>query len=376
MSLDPRNRRTVPFFKYPHVFCSVENEILEIVRDVGRRGAFILQKDVQEFEAHLAEYLGTKYVLGVGNATDALFLGLKAAGIGPGDEVIFCTHTFVATAGAIHSTGATPVPVECGPDHLMDPDSVKEAITPKTRAIMPTQLNGRTADMDALQAIADEHGLLIFEDSAQALGSKFKGRCAGTFGVAGVFSFYPAKNLGALGDAGALVTNDEAVYKKAKMMRDHGRDEETGDVVVWGINSRLDNIHAAILDHKFKSYDIIVQRRREIAAIYQERLADISELVLPPGPDADPDHFDVFQNYEIEAERRDELKAHLAEHGVGTMVQWGGKPVHLFRKLGFTQSLPYTEALFERLLMLPMNDSLTDEDVVYVCEVVRDFYGA
>jgi len=366
--------RSVPFFNYPYVFTSQEDELLAIIRDVGRRGAFILQKDLQDFERHLAEFTGAKYALGVGNCTDGLIIALRAAGISSGDEVIFCSHTMVATAAAIHFAGGVPVPVECGADHLIDPASVEAAITPRTRAIMPTQLNGRTCDMDALQAIADKHGLLIVEDAAQALGSRYKGKMAGTFGVAGAISFYPAKNLGCLGDGGGVLTNDSQIYEKMVLLHDHGRDE-SGEVVTWGLNSRLDNLQAAILDHKLARYDREVGRRREIAALYQDMLGDVQELILPPAPGSDPDHFDVFQNYEIEAERRDDLRAFLKENGVGTLIQWGGKAVHQFEGLGFKVSLPYTERMFTRCLMLPMNSSLSDDDVAYICETVRRFYG-
>jgi len=366
--------RSVPFFVYPDVYKDDEKEILEIVADVGNRGAFILQRDVEEFEKNLAEYLGIKHVLGVANATDALYMLGRACGFGPGDEVIFCTHTMVATAAAIHFTGATPVPVETGWDHEIDPESVEAAITPRTKAIMPTQLNGRCCDMDALREICDKHGLFLIEDSAQALGARYKGEVAGSFGKGGVISFYPAKTLGCLGDGGCILTNDDEVYEKVCIYRDHGRAENL-EVICWAMNSRLDNLQAAILNYKLKSYDKKIARRREVARMYEEMLKDVDELVLPPGPDSDPDYFDIFQNYEIEAERRDELKEFLADHGIGTMIQWGGMPVHSFRKLGFTQSLPYTEKLFERLLMLPMNTSLSDEDVEYVAETIREFYG-
>jgi len=288
--------RSVPFFDYPYVFTSQENDLISVIRDVGRRGAFIMQQDLRDFERHIAEYTGAKYALGVGNATDGLCLAVRAVGIGPGNEVIFCSHTMLATAAAIHFAGATPVPVECGSDHLIDPESVRAAITPRTKAIMPTQLNGRTCNMDALLAIADEHGLIIVEDAAQALGSRFKGKCAGTSGAAGAISFYPAKTLGSLGDAGIVLTNDRQVYEKLHMLRDHGRDED-GEVVGWGLNSRLDNIQAAILDYKLKQYDREVARRRQIAQMYQDGLGDLSELTLPPAPESDPNHFDVFQNY-------------------------------------------------------------------------------
>jgi dTDP-4-amino-4,6-dideoxygalactose transaminase len=252
--------RTVPFFNYPHVFISQEEAFMSIVKNVGRRGAFIMQKDLSDFEGNLAAYTGAKYAVGVGNATDALQLGLMAGGIKPGDEVIFCSHTMVATAAAIHFAGGIPVPVDAGPDHLIDPGSIESAVSARTKGIMPTQLNGRTVNMDVIQAIAERHGIEIYEDAAQALGSKFKGKNAGTFGKASAISFYPAKVLGCLGDGGAVLTNDEAVHRTVLSLRDHGRDEN-GDVVRWGFNSRLDNIQAALLDHQLKEYQHVIDRR-------------------------------------------------------------------------------------------------------------------
>ena len=364
---------SVPFFNYPHVFMSQEEAFLTIFREVGRRGAFIMQRDLMEFEKNLAAFTGAKYAVGVGNATDALQIGLMAGGVGPGDEVIFCSHTMVATAAAIHFSGAKPVPVEAGPDHLIDPRKIEVAITSRTRAIMPTQLNGRTTNMDSIMGIAKKHGLDVYEDAAQALGSKFMGQCAGTFGKASCISFYPAKVLGCFGDGGAVLTNDEGTYQKILALHDHGRDQ-SGEIVMWGMNSRLDNVQAALLDYQLKEYAEVMERRRAVARHYKERLGRLDELVLPPGPDNDPDHFDVYQNYEIEAERRDELQAYLKERGVGTLVQWGGTAVHQFKKLGFSQSLPYTEKLLEHMLMIPMNMSLTDDDVNYVCDRVIEFY--
>jgi len=346
---------------------------MPVLLDVMRRGAFILQKDLTEFEANLAKFVGAKYAFGVANGTDALIIALRAAGIKPGDEVILPSHTYIATAAAVHFVGATPVLVECGTDHLIDPASVKAAITPKTRAIMPVQLNGRTSDMDALQKIADEHNLLIIEDAAQGLGSKYKGQCAGTFGAAGTFSFYPAKVLGCFGDGGAIVTNDDAVAEQVMLLRDHGRNEE-GLIVEWGFNSRLDNLQAAILNFKLGTFPQDIERRREIARRYQAGLSEISDLVLPPDPDSDSNHYDVYQNYEIESSHRDALKDHLKKDGIGTIIQWAGKAVHQFEDLKFNVSLPFTEKMFERCLMLPMNTSLSDEDLEYICASIRHFY--
>ena len=372
--MSPTSKHSVPFFNYPHVFTSKETEFLGVIADVGRRGAFIMQRDLAEFEKHLAGFLGARQALGVANATDGLIIALGAVGLRPGDEVILCSHTMIATAAAVHFAGGIPVPVECGPDHLINPAAVETAVTPRSRAIMPTQLNGRTCNMDVLQAIADKHGLTIVEDAAQALGSRFKGQCAGTFGMAAAISFYPAKVLGCFGDGGAVITNDDGIYERVYQMRDHGRNT-SGEIVSWGRNSRLDNLQAAILDFQLRKYDEVMARRRYLAGLYTQRLKDVPEIVLPPAPDSDPDHFDIYQNYEIEAEKRNELKQYLKDHGIGTLIQWGGQAVHQLKALGFTQHLPYTDWLFTRMLMLPMNMSLSDDDVHYVCDCIRGFYG-
>ncbi len=366
--------RAVPFFDYPNVFTAHEEEFVSLFREVGRSGAFIMQKHLARFEENLAAFVGARYALGVGNATDGLLYALRAAAIAPGDEVILSSHTMVATAAAIHFTGAIPVPVECGADHLIDPRAVEAAVTPATRAILPTQLNGRTCDMDAIEAIASRKGLLIVEDAAQALGAQFKGRYAGTFGIASAVSFYPPNLLGCFGDGGAVITNDRRTRERVFQMRDHGRNE-SGRIVSWGLNSRLDNLQAAFLDLQLRRYTGVIARRRELAAMYDDRLRDCAELTLPPAPGSDPDRLDVYQNYEIEAEQRNGLQRYLKSRGIGTLIQWGGQPVHQLRELGFREILPRTDALFERLLMLPLNLSLTNADVEFVCETIRDFYG-
>ena len=367
--------KNIPFFNYPNLFKSDEEHILKIFKDVGRRGAFIMQGDLETFEDNLAKYANAKFALGVANATDALQLLMKAGGVSVNDEIIFCSHTMVATASAIKFTGATPVPVEAGADHLIDIDSIKKSITSKTKAIMPTQLNGRVANMTEITNIADEYGLQIYEDSAQALGAKFKGQAAGTFGLGGCISFYPAKTLGCFGDGGAVLTDNEEIYNKIKLMRDHGRGSD-GNVSVWGFNSRLDNLQAAILDFFLGKYHQTIDRRRYIAKMYDERLSDLSMLSLPPAPDDEPDHYDIYQNYEIEAEKRDEFIAFLSKNGIGTLIQWGGKAVHEFRDLGFTQSLPLTEQIMRKSVMLPLNMSVTDDEINYICDCVRKFYNA
>lgn len=368
--------RNVPFFNYPHLFKSREEDFVNIFKDVCSRGAYILQKDLREFEENLAKFAGTNYAVGMANGTDAIWIGLMAAGIGKGDEVIFPSHTYIATAASIHFVGATPVPADCRKDHMIDPESVRKLITPKTKAIVPTQVNGRCCDMDSLEAIAKEHNLIILEDAAQGLGAKYKGRGVGSFDKGGTISFYPAKNLGSFGDAGGFVTNDKEMYEKVMLLRDHGRNDD-GVFVMWGFNSRLDNLQAAFLNYKIGYYAEEIERRREIAQMYQDRLGQLTQLLLPPAPGADPDYFDVYQNYEIEAERRDDLKTYLKDKGVGTLIQWSGQPVHSITSLGFSGTgLPYTEQMFTKCLMIPMNTALSNEDVNYVCDQIINFYNA
>jgi dTDP-4-amino-4,6-dideoxygalactose transaminase len=374
VSLTITSERSIPFFPYSQLFNDREQEFLDLMGDVCRRGAFILQKDCREFEANLAAFMGVKHAFGVANGTDAMIIGLKAIGIGAGDEVLLPSHTYIATAAAVHMVGATPVLAECGPDHMLDPRDAERRITARTRAIMPVQVNGRTCDMEMIGDLASRHGVKVCEDAAQGLGSKFNGRCAGTFGLFGTISFYPAKLLGCFGDGGAVVTNDDGVAEQIMLLRDHGRNAE-GRVVTWGYNSRLDNLQAAVLDHKLKTFERDIERRRSIASMYQAGLGDVPELLLPPPPDADPRHFDVYQNYELEADRRDALRSHLEASGVRTLVQWGGTPVHQFRELGFTVDLPRTDAFFERCLMLPMNVALSDDEVAYIISAIRHFYG-
>ncbi len=364
---------SIPFFNYPALFERDEESFMGILRDVLRRGAFILQQDLAEFEAALGDRLGVKYAIGVADGTNALILGLKALGVGSGDEVIVPSHTYIASAASIHLVGATPVLAEMGPDHMLDPQSVEPLVTERTVAIMAVQLNGRTCDMDALQTIAERHGIVIVEDAAQALGARYKGRFAGTFGAFGTFSFYPAKTLGSFGDAGALVTDDDEIGRAVALLRDHGRDE-SGRVVAWGTNCRLDNVQAAILGHKLKTYDHDIARRRDIAALYETALAGLNDLTLPPGPTADADRVDVYQNYELEAGRREALREFLADNGVGTVIQWGGTPVHSHRELGFDVALPVTERFFERCFMLPMHTALGDDEVRRITDLIHAFY--
>ena len=363
----------IPFFNYPDLYLKNKDKLIDIFSDVGSRGAFIMQKDLEEFEHNIAEYTGSKYALGVANATDGLQIALMAGGLKEGSEVIISSHTMIATASAIHYAGAKPVPVEAGSDLMIDPSSLEEAINDNTSAIMPTQLNGRTCDMDCIMSIADKYSLDVYEDAAQALGSKFKNKAAGTFGIASAISLYPAKLLGCLGDGGIVLTNEEEVYKKLSLLRDHGRDPDSGEVSSWGFNTRLDNMQAAFLNFFMSDYDDIVKRRRQIASLYNEGLSSIEQITLPTPPN-DGDHFDVFQNYEIQAHRRDDLKSYMSEKGIGSLVQWSGKAVHQFDQLKFSVQLPKTDELFLKILMIPLNMSITDEEVEYVIETIKEFY--
>ncbi len=366
----------VPFFNYPKLFLHQEEKFIEIIRDVLSRGAFIMQRDLEEFEAKLAKFTGAKHALGVSDGTNAITLGLRACGVGPGDEVIFSSHTMVATPGAIVMAGAIPVPCDVDEDGLMDAAMAEKLITSRTRMLMPTDLNGRVADMRPINELAAKAGLIIAEDAAQALGATYHGISAGLFGKFGTFSFYPAKSLGCFGDGGGFITNDDDVAAHVRAQRDHGRGGlGSAEVTVWGTNSRLDNVQAAILSYLMDSFDQNIARRRQIAARYDEAFSEIEELILPPKPDDDIERFDTFQNYEIRISRRDELREFLAGQNIGTIVQWGGKAVHQFESLGFTIDLPETERFFNECLLLPMNHLLTDDEVSYVIAAVRKFHN-
>ncbi|MGE5720868.1 MAG: DegT/DnrJ/EryC1/StrS family aminotransferase, partial [Sphingomonadales bacterium] len=288
-------------------------------------------------------------------------------------------HSFIAAAQAIHLAGGIAVPVELSDeDWLVDADAVRAAITPRTRAIMAVHVNGRVCAMDRIMEAAAEHGLAVVEDAAQALGARIDGKAAGSFGVWGAFSFYPSKTLGCFGDGGALVTDDDAIADEVRAMRNHGANVDkviSRDCAIWGTNARLDNIHAAILVFKLSYYDEAIARRRTIAGRYHDAFAAIEGLELPPPPDGDARRFDIFQNYEMCCDERDALREHLAEQGIGTLVQWGGTGIHQFRNLGFVQHLPGVDRFFARSLLIPMNHLLSDAQVDRVITSVREFFG-
>lgn len=285
---------------------------------------------------------------------------LRAAGVGASDEVITVSHTFVPTVAAIHHAGAMPILIDIGDDHNMDVELIEAAITPRTKAIMPVHLNGRLCNMERLMSIAGRHDLTVIEDAAQALGGSYKGIKDGVSGLAGCFSFYPAKMLGAYGNAGALVTNSSEIAEKVTLLRSHARTPDN-DIAGWSFNCRLDNVQAALLSLKLREIPGWIVRQRELA----------------PPPPAIGHRYDVFQNYEIEAENRDRLVGHLKDNGMEVLVSWGGKGVHQFPALGLPHfHLPRTEHLFSGVVRLLLHCELTNQQVEYVCQTIQKFYTA
>ncbi len=367
----------VPFFDWAGYYAERTEDFGRIMTETAARGGFILQRDVDDFEAGLAKFIGVKHVIAVADGTNAILLGLRASGLKQGDEVIIPSHSFIAAAQSVHHAGGINVPVELAEhDWLVDPAAIEAAITPRTQAIMPVHVNGRACQMDAIMDIANRHGLEVFEDSAQAAGAKVNGKGAGTIGRWGTYSFYPSKTLGCFGDAGALVTNDDDIAEKVRAMRNHGANREKTielSIDIWGTNSRLDNIQAAVLNYKLTYYAEAIARRREIARRYHKAFSPLPQLRLPPPPEDGP-YFDIYQNYELCTERRDALRTHLSEHGVSTIVQWGGFGIHQLKGLGFTTDLPKTDRFFRESLLLPMNHILTDTQVDHVITSVLAFF--
>ncbi len=366
----------VPFFDYTEIYRSDYPIYEDSLKSVLKRADFILREDLEKFEKNLAGFIGVNYAVGVGNGTDAIWLGFYATGVGRGDEVILPAHTYVATADAIWAVGATPVVVDIQDDHSISPQAIEDAITPRTKAIVPVNLNGRAAPLSQITKIAQRHNLLVIEDNAQGIGAKLDGRSAGTFGILGTLSFYPAKILGGLGDGGAVITNDQSISEKIFRLRSHGRDREN-QVVEWGFNSRLDNLQAAILDAKLRHLEANIMRRREIADLYFELLSKVEEIVLPQQYfGKSPGYFDSYQNYEIEAKDRDNLRHFLTAKGAGTIIQWGGQGIHQFGLDGLiVKDLDNANRIIDCMLLLPMNQYLTDEQVEYVCQSIKQFYG-
>lgn len=366
--------QSVPFYDYARLYKKDFPIYSDALNDVLLRSDFIMRDDLLNFERDLAEYLEVKFVVGVANGTDAIWLALMAAGIEAGDEVILPSHTYVATADAVKFLGATPVLVDCQEDHLVSPAAIEDAITERTRAIIPVNLNGRACQLDRIQDIAKKHDLKIVEDNAQGLGAKLEGRSTGSFGESGTMSFFPAKNLGCLGDGGGITTNSFEVARKIRLLRNHGRDDN-GEVIAWGLNSRLDNIQAAILWAKLPYLDETITLRRKLATLYCEGLGELEQIHLPPKPEEVGRHFDSYQNFEVEAENRNELREFLTSKGIGTSLPWGGKAVHHFNLAGVqVRDVSRTERLFSNVLLLPLNQYMYEAEAAYVVKQIRDFY--
>jgi len=361
----------VSFVGYVAQYKSLEKEIDAAIKEVLSKGDLILRRQVQDFEDTMASFLGVKYAVGVSSGTDALHLALRSAGLVRGDEVITVAHTFVASIAAIVHCGATPVLVDVGDDMNMDVNQVEKAISQKAKAILPVHLNGRLCDMGELMKVAQKHNLIVIEDAAQALGATFDGKKGGSFGLAGCFSFYPAKLLGAAEDAGLVATNDKVLADKVHFLRDHGR-RGKDELIGYGFTNRLDNLQAAILNVKMKYVPRWIQRRREIADFYYNELSDIPDVKLPPRSD---EHFvDVYQNYVLRVSERDRLASYLREKGVETIIS-NPIPVHHQRALGLSHfHLPYTEQLAKEVISIPLIPELSDEQVEYVIQTIRDFY--
>ena len=362
---------TVPFVDLTRQHGAIVNEIQTAVQDVIASGWFILGPQVEAFEHEFARFCDTQYGVGVGNGLDAIFFLLKAYGIGPGDEVIVPSNTFIATWLAVSQVGATIIAVE--PDsrtYNMCPERVKEAITSRTKCIIPVHLYGQPADMDPIMDIAQQHGLIVIEDSAQAQGALYKGRPTGSLGHAAATSFYPGKNLGALGDGGAIVTNDAKIAEKVRVLRNYGSTKKYHHIE-QGQNSRLDEIQAAVLRVKLKMLDSWNEDRRSLAARYTEHLKG-SSVVTPFTPDwASP----VWHLYVIESDRRDALQAHLQAHGVQTVIHYPIPP-HQQPCYSATHghlSFPLAEQQAQRILSLPIFPGLRPDEQDRVIEVIKSF---
>ncbi len=351
----------------------IKQELDAAYFEVMSKGDLIDRGQLRSFEENLAAFVGTKYAVGLNSGYDALHLSLRAAGIGPGDEVIVPAHTFVATASAVVNVGAEPVLVDVGKDFSIDPDKIEEAITPRTRGVMAVHLSGYMADMVRVMEIAEENGLVVVEDACQSLGSSMLGRRAGAWGLTGCWSFYPFKILGGYGDGGAITTNDADVALFATHMRYNGEDRDTGEYHGHGFTCLLDNMQAAFLDVKLKYLPEWIVRRQEIAERYRQTLSDIPDLLLPHYDDPRRDH--VYQNYTLRSKQGDEFSEYLKNNGVEVLTQFR-KPYYRHKALKLVdRGFPETEALSREVCSLPMNVEISDEEVDYVITVVRSFYG-
>lgn len=357
----------IPMVDLKGQYESLKSEIDSALLQALGETRFILGPNVQAFDQEAAEYLGVRHAISCANGTDALHLALLASGIQPGDEVITTAFTFIATAEAIRFIGATPVFVDIQPHSFnIDPERIREAITDRTRAILPVHLFGQPADMDAIGALADEFDLMVIEDCAQSFGSRFGARATGSIGCAGAFSFFPSKNLGCYGDGGMVTTNDDNIADQTRMLRNHGSSQQYHHDVI-GVNSRLDELQAVILRIKLKHIDEYNRKRLQVARAYNERLAG-SSFQAPVIPD-DRDH--VFHQYTLLCDQRDAVREAVLAKGVACAVYY---PIPLHRQKAFADTeqprLAITESTAERCLSLPIFPEMTEQQIETVCEAV------
>lgn len=363
----------IPFVSLREQYEDVAAEIRAALDGVFRRSSFVLGEEVRRFEEAFAAYCGCAHAVGVGSGTEALHLALRAVGVRPGSEVITVANVWVPTACAIHAAGAVPVFVDVEPDTgNMDVAAVASRITPRTAAIVPVHLYGQPVDLDPLLALARARGVPVVEDACQAHGAEYKGRRAGSLGDAGCFSFYPTKNLGAYGDGGAVVTHDAALARTVRALRNYGEGEQRYRSERPGVNSRLDEVQAAMLRAKLPRLDEWNERRRRHAALYRERLAGTAVRLPVERPWARHN----YHLFVVRSGHRDELAAWLGRHGIGTAVHYP-VPVHLqpaFAHLGLAEgALPETERACREVLSLPIYPELRAEQVERVAEVVAAF---
>ncbi len=363
----------IPFLDLKTQYNALKFEIHAAINEVLQNTAFSGGPFIARFEQEFAKFCGSKHAIGVGSGTDALWLSLLALGIGPGDEVITVPNTFIATAEAITYCGATPVFVDIDEKtYNMNPALLEAAITTKTKALIPVHLFGQSADMDQIMAIAKAHGLYVVEDACQAHGAEYKGRKAGSIGDIGCFSFYPGKNLGAYGEAGAVVTNDDSLAEKISMYRDHGQAKKYYHGMI-GWNARMDGIQGAILSVKLKHLPVWNGSRRKHAGAYKKLLAP-SQTIIKPDETADTTH--VYHIYAVRIKQRDRLMAFLAERGIVCGIHYP-VPIHLqdaYRCLGLKKGdFPVAEKCAAELLSLPMYPELSSEQINYVAQEINIF---
>lgn len=363
----------IPFLDLNAVYQELKTELDIACQRVMDSGWFIMGAEVDAFESEFAAYCQAKHCIGVANGLDALHLILRAYEIGEGDEVIVPANTYIATWLAVTYAGAKPVPVEPDPrTYNLDPNLVEAAITPKTKAIMPVHLYGQPADMDPINQIAEKYNLKVIEDAAQAHGASYRGRLCGNLSHAAGFSFYPGKNLGALGDAGAIVTNDDTLAERVRMLHNYGSKEKYHHDLK-GFNSRLDEMQAALLRAKLIHLDEWNDRRKKIATYYIEQLAGLPDLILPFVPAWASPSWHIFP---IRFTKRDDLQQFLKSKGIGTLIHYPIPP-HLsnaYAELGLGKNaFPITEVIASSELSLPIGPHLTLDQAEYVVSVIREF---